>query len=414
MKKVKYIIMTLLVSVVALTGCGKKNSLSPKETFEKTAENMKTIESFKMNATANVGIKAGESELLVKLTLDALADIKNGKMHMNMNMDALGEKMDIEAYADFKNDDNQMIMYVKDEEGNWTKSASEISEDTTNEMDKEVFDALESSKMLKEVKADKENYNYEITVNKETIKTLMDVLDANEELEGIDIDSLEGNIIVKISVDKKTYNLKKVSIDMKDMVEKLMASLGEQAQGMEISKAEFVMTFDYENVGTVEIPSEVIENATEEDEYDFEEEDYFYVSYDYSVNVKDEFSIEIPEVFEEGFMNDDYRVNYEYETDTDEVFNSCEVTFGAVENYDSLSKFSKDFKEGYSLNDGTNKTINNINWEIYTDKDLDKYYYALTEKNEKVYLFEYLIEEDANQETCENYYNQILNSIEAK
>ena len=44
MKNIKYILMTLLVSMVALTGCGKKNSLSPKETFEKTAANMKTVE----------------------------------------------------------------------------------------------------------------------------------------------------------------------------------------------------------------------------------------------------------------------------------------------------------------------------------------------------------------------------------
>ncbi len=272
MKNIKYILMTLLVSVVAITGCGKKNSLSPKETFEKTAESMQKVENFKMNANVNVGLKAGESEIVVKLTLDALADIKNGKMHMNMDLDALGEKANVEAYADFKNDDNEMIMYVKDEEGNWTKSTEELSEETATEMSTEVFDALESSKMLKEVKADKENYNYEITVNKETIKSLMKTLDASEALEDMDIDSLEGDIVVTISVDQKTYNLKKISIDMKDMIDKLMSSLGEQAEGMEISKAEFIMTFDYENVGTVEIPDEVIE-AAEEDDYDFDYDD---------------------------------------------------------------------------------------------------------------------------------------------
>lgn len=273
MSKIKYVLVALLVSMVALTGCGKKNSLSPQETIEKAAKNMQTVENLKMDADVNLGIKSESMEVTMTIGLDSIIDVKNGKMKMDMNMDAFGSKASVQMYGDFKNDKNEMIVYTKEDDSDWTKSSSDLGE-TSEEVSKEdvdkLFEMLESSKMLKEAKTDKENYNYEITINKETMTKLAELAGETADIDLSSIEDLKGDFVIKVAINKDTYQYSKITVDMKDMINELLATMG-SAEGTKLSTAEFVITFyDYNKAGNVEIPEEVIEEA-EENDFSFED-----------------------------------------------------------------------------------------------------------------------------------------------
>lgn len=409
MRKVKFLLITLLVSVVALTGCNKKNELSPEETLKKAQDAMKTVDNYKMDMVVSVGISGSGMTMNIDMNLNGIVDEKNGKTKMSMSTNFLGQNINTEMYTDTKTEEGKVISYTKQNDDSWTKSVSD-NEDANADVAKAMQEIISSGDNLKKVKSDsKDVYTYEITIPAEKFASLMDMT-GNESMSMVDKENLTGNITLKISIDKKTNNFTKFYMDMKEMLSSSMETSEEFK--IEISKAEFTINFsDYNKAGDVTIPSDVIESAKDDEQG---EDNNFVISYDYSAVINDKFSITIPEGFEEGLFNDEYSLEYEYETDKDKIFNSCEFSFSAIDDYTSLDKFNTDFKEGYMLDESTKKTINNLDWIIYTEENFDKTYYAITEKDEKVYLFEYSIEEDANKETCENYYNQILSSIKSK
>ena len=142
--------------------------------------------------------------------------------------------------------------------------------------------------------------------------------------------------------------------------------------------------------------SSVIENA----------DDGSVIIYDSSVNIKDEFSIKVPSRFEDSSDESSYK--YTYFGDKG-LFNKCEFMFSAVNNYKDpkvlIEKWAGSFEKEY--NGETIKT-NNLEW--YTvDRDLlGKVYYYATKKNNKVYLLEYTVQEDAD-DNCDYYRSLILN-----
>ena len=63
-----------------------------------------------------------------------------------------------------------------------------------------------------------------------------------------------------------------------------------------------------------------------------------------------------------------------------------------------------------------NTTINGIDWYSFSGSDdINKTYYNLTDKDNKVYLAKFEIGTGVeNPSICENYYNKIMNSISYK
>ena len=271
MKKIKYFLMLLFVSMVALTGCGTKNELSVSETFEKAVANVEAAENLKMNAIIEIGMKAEGLTVDMKVNMDMINDLKNGKTKTNMTMNMFGFNMETEMYTDSKSIEGKTITYTKDVEGNWTKEITD-SEENTSDSSTEFLKTLADNNSIKELKSDKNNYNYQVIINSDTLKGLMGSMDDDTLSDYTDV--LTGNMKIIVSIDKKTYNYSKISMDMTDMMKDYMKELG-----AELTKAEFVINFsDYNKAGSVVIPSDVEENAIDDDfnwdDSDFYEDDY--------------------------------------------------------------------------------------------------------------------------------------------
>ena len=420
MKKLKYLVAALLIGAVALTGCGKKETISPEDAIKKAQNTMKTVDNYKMDMSVDAAIKAQGMSLEINFSLNGTIDEKNGKAKMTITANALGMDINTEMYTDTKSEEGKSITYTKQEDGTWSKSVSERTEVNADVSDA-MLEIINSGSNVKAVKADSKDVNtYEITIPAEKLASLMDMAGTND-VTSIDTSSLKGNVVLRVSIDKKTNNFTKLYMDMKDLLSSTMSE--NEDIKVEISKAEFTINFsDYNKAGDVTIPADVTENATEDedDDYNFGDDDdsdsdNFYIPYDYSAIINDNFSVTIPDGFEAGFLNDENTLSYEYETDADKAFDKCTFELSAIEGYTSASDFGKDLAEGYSLAEGVSKIINGRDWKILTEEDFfGKTYYAITEKDKKVYILEYSIESDANQATCESYYEQILNSIKAK
>lgn len=272
MKKTKYLIVGLLVSIFAITGCSKKNDLSVEETFKKAVNNVNSAENFKMNIAMNIGVKAEGLTMDMNVKLDSISDIKNGKTKMTMGMNMLGISYETEMYTDTTSESDKTITYTKDTNGNWSKTVTDTVDADTNSST-EFLKNLADNDSIKQLKADKDNYNYEVTINADTLKSLMSEMNSDDTIATVDTSALKGDIKIKVSIDKDTYNYSQISMDMTDMMKKYMKELQE---GVEVTKAEFIINFsDYNKAGTVTIPDEALNANVIEDDWNWDDGEFF-------------------------------------------------------------------------------------------------------------------------------------------
>lgn len=284
MKKLKYLVAALFIGAVTLTGCGKKETISPEDAIKKAQNAMKTVDNYKMDMSIDAGIKAQGMSLEVNFSLNGTIDEKNGKAKMTMTANALGMDINTEMYTDTKSEKGKNISYAKQEDGAWKKSVSdstEVNADVSNAM----LEVINSGSNVKSVKADSKDVNtYEITIPAEKLASLMDMAGTND-VTSIDASSLKGNVVLRVSIDKKTNNFTKLYMDMKDLLSSTMSE--NEDIKLEISKAEFTINFsDYNKAGNVTIPSDVIENATEDDDddYNFDDDDFNFNTTEFDEN----------------------------------------------------------------------------------------------------------------------------------
>lgn len=260
MKKFKYIMIFMLVSMVALTGCGKKNSLSPSESVKQAKEKMEKLDNYNMKAELIVGIASGDVSMDIKVNMDGSVDVKNKKSYVKTSMDLLGNSQESEAYS--TEVDGIVTTYSKDNDGNWTLSTSETN--STSDITNSALAILTNGEKLKELKADDKNYNYKINISVDELKKLAgNTDDSLNLLDGVD---LSGDLVVKFSIDKENGYYTKMSIDMKDLLKNVTKDLGEEASSLQISKAEFNFEFlDFNKAKAIEIPAEALETDSKID-----------------------------------------------------------------------------------------------------------------------------------------------------
>lgn len=260
MKKFKYIMIFMLVSMVALTGCGKKNSLSPSESVKQAKEKMEKLDNYNMKAELIVGIASGDVSMDIKVNMDGSVDVKNKKSYVKTSMDLLGNSQESEAYS--TEVDGIVTTYSKDNDGNWTLSTNETN--STSDITNSALAILTNGEKLKELKADDKNYNYQINISVDELKKLAgNTDDSLNLLDGVD---LSGDLVVKFSIDKENGYYTKMSIDMKDLLKNVTKDLGEEASSLQISKAEFNFEFlDFNKAKAIEIPAEALETDSKID-----------------------------------------------------------------------------------------------------------------------------------------------------
>ena len=155
-----------------------------------------------------------------------------------------------------------------------------------------------------------------------------------------------------------------------------------------------------------------INNSAEEEE---KHDDAFSgIKYNENINIGSKFNISVPEVFSN--KSSSYKYDYLYEN-AHQVFNDCKISIGEISNYKDSSKFIDSLVKYYESNSpsGVVKVnVNNINWNhfSYTGSFNTTYLY-ITSKDSKIYLLEYEIQNNAD-EDCINYKDSVINSISFK
>ena len=357
MKKLKYLVAALLIGAVTLTGCGKKETISPEDAIKKAQNTMKTVDNYKMDMSVDAAIKAQGMSLEINLSLNGTIDEKNGKAKMTMTANALGMDINTEMYTDTKSEEGKSITYTKQEDGTWSKSVSERTEVNADVSDA-MLEVINSGSNVKAVKADSKDVNtYEITIPAEKLASLMDMAGTND-VTSIDTSSLKGNVVLRVSIDKKTNNFTKLYMDMKDLLSSTMSE--NEDVKVEISKAEFTINFsDYNKAGDVTIPADVTENATEDedDDYNFGDDDDFNFNFgttefnesDYEKVLKCTYTETNEDVKGEAIMNVGFK-----DSVATTIYSEQKYTFNSTEEAEA-------FYDDYETEDGENiSRANNV------------------------------------------------------
>lgn len=258
MRKSKWLV-ALLVSVIALTGCGKTENVE--DVINTAGQKMRDLSNYAMKMEMNVGIKASGLEMTVPMTIDAKIDVKSETAQMNMAIEMMGMKMSTEGYV--QTEEGKTTTYTKEMMGDtWTK---EYSDDKTGFNDVMMI-ADNFSKIEKKKSNDKSANCYKATISKDKMDSFLSAM-STDNMEGY---SIEKDVVIDVYVDKKSNYITKLVMDLKDVME--------ADEEVEITAATITITFsDFDQVGTITIPEEVITNAVEEsddmDDFDLDDSD---------------------------------------------------------------------------------------------------------------------------------------------
>ena len=140
--------------------------------------------------------------------------------------------------------------------------------------------------------------------------------------------------------------------------------------------------------------------------------------FDSDVDMMNEFIVNAPNIFENESNDSSYQYSYDNQEETESIFKTCSFSINALVGYNNaellINNMASYFKENNETTDVKNETINNINWYHFKlTNDIGKTYYYGTTKNDKVFLFEYSINEAADT-NCESYLEQVINSVQSK
>lgn len=140
------------------------------------------------------------------------------------------------------------------------------------------------------------------------------------------------------------------------------------------------------------------------------------VSKNVSLNIRDEYNIDVPSVFK-STSNEDYELEYEYLADN--YFGGCEFNFYSMLGYSKDDELIKQMIEYYEKHGSfvkeskINVKIGKTNWSWFSSEVISESGYYATTKGKNVYVFEYRIYDGAPSD-CRNNINKTLSSIKSK
>lgn len=135
-----------------------------------------------------------------------------------------------------------------------------------------------------------------------------------------------------------------------------------------------------------------------------------YTSWNTSTEV---FELQIPSEFTQ--KDNEYFYEVEKEIDEEKTTNECSFSIKEITNYDDVKKLAYSMNDFYGReNEVQQLLINNINWyEIKYDFFGTNYNY-LTEINQRIFTYDFKIGDESLINECDNYKDNILNSISLK
>lgn len=235
MKKLKYLVLTLLLIVVA--GCGSSN---PEEILKQASENMKNLDNYHMDMKMDMKMSYEGTKIEMGAKVSSDLDVKNGVGVLETTASFLGVSETQKSY--FTTKDGITTTYSQ-EDGKWYK---ETEEDTSNSVDFDIFSGASS---IEKVKGEKNTYK--IVLSEEQVKELIG--SADEDVASMDFDKID----IKITVEN-------------EKITKMVMTMG-------VEESEITFTFEFSkfNETSATIPEDVIKNAVDYEDYEYEE-DYEY------------------------------------------------------------------------------------------------------------------------------------------
>ncbi|GAA0314879.1 hypothetical protein GCM10008967_01730 [Bacillus carboniphilus] len=310
MKKFSLVLIGLLITVT-LAACGTGGKLDKSQVLSKSIEASKSIESYSVEMNMDVDM------MDMKQKISATGDLTHNPdtMHLNMSMGMEGMTLDMETYVN--GEEAYMSMF-----GEWIKMNPE-------EMGLSDFDQLSQEEMEKlaqfedkfEMTEEDGEYVLSLSGNDEAYNVLIEeyVLSSlgdfsgdpymEEMLESISIQKLD----LVIHIDKKTFFQTAQSFDIElEMVEE------ELTTPIKI-KGEFT-TSNLNKVEPIEIPTEVKENAVEDEMGLFSDSSMTVEDIQALVSYDVPEPAQLPEgfVFTDGYYDEEFEsVTLNYDKDMD-------------------------------------------------------------------------------------------------
>ena len=133
------------------------------------------------------------------------------------------------------------------------------------------------------------------------------------------------------------------------------------------------------------------------------------ISYNNKHNIYDVFKMNVPDDFK--VTSDSNILKATVNTNLGELYASCRVSFSSIKGYSSSKNIADKMKDFYSGENYIVKNINGITWYSFRHNLGQTTDIYVTEFNNKVYLYQYTIEQNANKDLCSEYNAQIINSI---
>ncbi len=227
------------------------------EVFEKSIEAQEDVKSFKMNAEVNQTIGSGEDKIDMKSEIEADMVMDPMAFHQMIDMTANGEAMQMESY--FTEDG-----FFTKQGDQWMKFPDEMT-DTLLSMQESQVDPVKQMKMLKEYVDEftltEENGTYVMTLKASGDK-FQQLMDKTVEEMGTQSEVMQQSMDqMKVNEVAYTYSLDKESY-LPVQFEMVMDS----EMTMDSETMSMVMNLDstydqYNEIGDVTVPEEVIENA---------------------------------------------------------------------------------------------------------------------------------------------------------
>ena len=251
--------VVMIMSVLALAGCGSKKEEEPKPTnaqelLDASKKASKEVDNFSLAGNGKIEIKAGVqgSEMSVPITFDGTGDISKDVIHAkaNASMTMMGQEQKVapEVYVDIK---NKKTYSKTSEDEDWT--SSDLDLDTEKMQSVEIPESIKTDLAFSETD---EAYVLESDLTKIDLKELIKSVSENQEgAEQIDqaLDAIDQAKIainsgkLTMTYDKETYLIKSVTI--KELAGSGSSEIAE-GQNMDITAtADIELTFsDYGKV----------------------------------------------------------------------------------------------------------------------------------------------------------------------
>lgn len=258
-----------LVMALGLTACsgGGSAAETPAQVMEKSQEAMKDVKSLHYDMDMAFGMTLQEQTMNVEsnMSVDYVLEPMTMKMDMHMSLGEMGDQ-DMTTYL--VTEDGNAVMYIKDQNGSWTKSSvgdlSSLDQyNATASMDLYLSSTENFTENGTETINGKEAVRYDGVIAKDDMEEVLEASGMLDQLEDLNLGSSTamlselGDLPVSVWIEKDTYYPVRYDMDMSELMQKMFEQMGGAEMGLTISDVKVSMVMSQMNeIGDITLPDE--------------------------------------------------------------------------------------------------------------------------------------------------------------